>query len=171
MKLWIHPRNLPGNSNPNRTAPSRPLHRRYHSSLLIRSQHMPKRTVWVTNPQPTCKRSLPLLYLHLPPHRPRLLLWFIPLQGNLKHRNYPPTNPDSNSLRWLCPTLRPDIILRCHSHYKPILRNPLHWTDPSRVSLRRILSRQPNPNPILHPTLSPPIYNHQLSPHPPNLST
>lgn len=130
---------------------------------------MPKCTVWVTNPEPSCKRSLLLLHLHLPSHCSRALLWLLPVQRNLKYRNYPPTHPYGNCLRRLCPTMRPNIILRRHSHYKPILCHPLHRPNTSRMGLRGILRRQPHLNPILHPTFPPSIRNHQPSSHPPNL--
>lgn len=169
MKLRITLRNLPNSTNPNRLTPSSSLHRRYIPSLLIRGQYMPKRTVRMTHSQPPCKWSLILLHLHLPPHCPRILLRLLPVQGNLKHRNYPPTHPHSHSLRRLRPPMRPDIILRSHSYHKPILCHPLHRTNTSRMSLRRILRRQPHPNSIFYTTLPPPIPNRQPSPHPLNL--
>lgn len=132
---------------------------------------MPKCTIWLTNPKPPCKRSLILLHLYLPSYCPRFLLWFIPIQRNLKHRCHSSTHPHSYSLCWLCPTMGSNILLRGYSNHKPILRHSLHWPYSSRMGLRWILCRQPHLDPILHPTFPPPIHNHQLSPHPPNLPT
>ena len=130
---------------------------------------MPKCTVWMTNSQSPCKWSLILLYLHLPPHCSRILLWLLPIQRNLKYRNYSPTHPYSNRLRRLCPTMRPNIILRGHSYHKPILCHPLYRPYTSRVGLRGILRRQSHPDPILHPAFPPPIHYHQPNSHSLNL--
>lgn len=169
MKLRITPRHLPDHTNPNWPSTSRPLYCRHNPSLLLHRPHMPERTVWLTNPQPTRKRSLILLYLHLPPHRPRTLLRLLPIQRNLKHRHYPPNHPHSNRLRRLRPAMRPNILLRSHSHHQPILGHPLHWPNSCRMSLRRLLSRQPYTNPILRTTLPPPIHNYRPHPNSPHL--
>uniref|UniRef100_A0A8B9Z7Y4 Uncharacterized protein n=1 Tax=Buteo japonicus TaxID=224669 RepID=A0A8B9Z7Y4_9AVES len=159
MKFRIPPRNLLTNTNHNRPPTSNTLHRRHYSSLLIRSPHMPKRTVRLTDPQPTCQRSILLLHLHLPTHRSRTILWLLPIQRNLKHRDYPTTHPHSNCLRRLRTPMRPNILLRSYSHHQPILSYPLHRTNHCRMSLRRILRRQPYPHPILRPTFPTPIPN------------
>uniref|UniRef100_A0A8B9MN08 Uncharacterized protein n=1 Tax=Accipiter nisus TaxID=211598 RepID=A0A8B9MN08_9AVES len=141
MKLWVPARNLPTHTNPNWSPTGHALHRRHHSSLLIRRSHMPKRTVRLTNPEPTCQRSILFLHLHLLTHRPGTLLRFIPVQRNLKHRDYPPTHPHSNCLRRLCPPMRTNILLRGYGHHQPLLRYPVHRTNPCRVGLRRFLRR------------------------------
>lgn len=171
MKLRLPSRHLPHHTNRHRTATSHTLHSRHHPSLLLRSPHMPKRPIRMTNSKPPCKWSLFLLHLHLPAHRTRPLLRFIPKQRDLKHRSYPPSNPHSNCFRRLRSPMRTNIILRCHSNYQSILSHPLHRPNTSRMSLRGLLSRQPHPNPILCPTLSPTIRNrrpHTSSPHLPS---
>eukprot|EP00095_Tigriopus_kingsejongensis_P005070 maker-scaffold2235_size18398-snap-gene-0.5 protein:Tk05070 transcript:maker-scaffold2235_size18398-snap-gene-0.5-mRNA-1 annotation:"cytochrome b" len=125
MKLRISPRHLPNHTDPNWPPTSHTLHRRHNLSLLLHRPHMPRRTIRLTNPQPPCKRSLILLYLHLLPHRPRALLWLIPIQRNLKHRHHPPTYPYSNCFRRLCSTMRTNILLRGHCYHQLILSHPL----------------------------------------------
>uniref|UniRef100_A0A8C9EZQ4 Uncharacterized protein n=1 Tax=Pavo cristatus TaxID=9049 RepID=A0A8C9EZQ4_PAVCR len=123
------------------------------------SPHMSKRTIRLTHPKSSCKRSFILLHLHLPPHWTRPILRLLLIQRNLKHRSNPPPHAHSNRLRRLRTPMRSNIILRSNCYHKFILSNPLYRTNPSRMSLRRILSRQPNPYPILRPTLSPPLCN------------
>lgn len=171
MKLWITPRYLPSHTNCYRPTTSNTLHCRHLPSIHLCSPHLPKRAIWMTNPKPTRKRSLLLLYLHLPSHRPRTILRLIPKQRNLKRRSHPPTNSNSNCFRRVRPSLRTNIILRSYSHHKPILSNPIHRTNTSRMSLRRILSRQPNTNPILCPTLPTTIRNRRTNTSSPHLPT
>uniref|UniRef100_A0A8C9MDZ1 Uncharacterized protein n=1 Tax=Serinus canaria TaxID=9135 RepID=A0A8C9MDZ1_SERCA len=116
MKLRVFTGHLPNHPNRYRSSASHSLHSRYQPSLLLRSSHMPRRPIRLTNPQPPRKRSLLLLHLHLPTHWPRNLLRLIPKQRNLKHRSYPTINPHSNRLRRLRPTMRPNIILRRYSN-------------------------------------------------------
>uniref|UniRef100_A0A8C0AMQ5 Uncharacterized protein n=1 Tax=Buteo japonicus TaxID=224669 RepID=A0A8C0AMQ5_9AVES len=139
-------------SNPDRPPTSNTLHCRHHPSFLIRSPHIILR-----------------LHLHLPTHRPRTILRLLPIQRNLKHRNHPTTHPHSNCLRRLCTPMRPNILLRSHSHHQPILSHPLHRTNHCRMSLRRVLRRQPHPHPILHPALPTPIPNRRPHLNPPYL--
>lgn len=169
MKFRITTGHLPNYPNCNRTTASYALHSRHLPGLLLRRPHMPRRTIWLTNPQPTRKRRFLLLHLHLPSHRPRNLLRLVPKQRNLKHRSYPPPNPHSNRLRRIRPTLRTNIILRSYSNHKPILSNPLHRPNTRRMSLRRILSRQPYINTILRPSLPTPICHRRPHTSPPHL--
>lgn len=141
MKLRVSTGYLLNYSNCYRSSASHTLHSRHQPSFLLCSPYMPRRTIRLTNPQPPRKRSLLLLHLHLPTHRPRNLLRIIPKQRNLKHRSNPPPNPHSNCLRRLRTAMRTNVLLRSYSNYKPILSNPLHWTNTSRMSLRRILCR------------------------------
>lgn len=171
MKLRISTGNLPINSNPNWPATCRTLHCRHHPSLLVCRPHLPKRAVRLTNPKPPRKRSFILLHLHLPAHRTGTLLRLIPIQRNLKHRSRPTTNPHSHSLRRIRPAMRTNIILRRHSHYQPILSRPLHRPNPCRMGLRRILSRQPHTNTILHPSLPSSLHNCRPHHHSPHLPT
>lgn len=132
---------------------------------------MPRRPIRLTHPEPPCKWSFLLLHLHLHPHRPRNLLRLIPKQRNLKHWSHSVINPHGNRLRRLRPALRANILLRGYSNHQPILSHPLHWTNTSRMSLRRILSRQPHPNPILRTSLSPSLYHRRVNPSTSNIPT
>lgn len=169
MKLRITPRHLPSHPNYYRPTSSHALHSRHHPGLHLRSPHLPKRPIWLTHSQPPRKWSLILLLLHLLPHRPRNLLRLLLKQRNLKHRSYSTSNPHSNRLCRICITLRPNILLRRHSNHKPILSNPIHRSNTSRMSLRRLLSRQPNTNPILRPTLPPTLRHCRTHTSPPYL--
>lgn len=169
MKLRISPRHLPNYTNLNRPPTSYTLHCRHNPGLLLSRPHMPKCTVRLTNPQPTCKRSIILFHLHLPPHRPWILLRLLPIQRNLKHGHYSPTHTHSNRLRRLRPAMGTNIILRGHSHYQLILSHPLHRPNPRRMSLRWLFSRQPHINPIFRTTLPPPLHNRRPHPHPSHL--
>lgn len=166
MKLRIPARRLPDHTNSNGPPTGHALHCRYLPSLLLGGQHMPKRPVRLAYPQPTRQRRLLLLYLHLPAHRTGPLLRLLPPQRNLKHRSNSPANPHSNSLRRLRPAMRTDIILRGHRNHQPILSPPIHRANPSRMGLRGILSRQPNPNPILRHPLPTPLPNCRDYPSP-----
>uniref|UniRef100_A0A8C3U2B8 Uncharacterized protein n=1 Tax=Catharus ustulatus TaxID=91951 RepID=A0A8C3U2B8_CATUS len=131
MKFWISIGHLPCHTNRHRPASSHTLHSRYFPSLQLSRPHVSKCPIRLINPKPTRKRSLILLHLHLPPHRPRILLRLVPKQRNLKHRSYPPPSPYSNRLRRLRTSLRTNIILRSYSNYQPILSNPLYWPNTS----------------------------------------
>lgn len=157
MKLWVTTRHLLNYTNYHRLTTSHALHSRHLPSLQLSRPHMPKCPIWLTNPQPPCKRSLNILHLHLPPHWPRVLLRLVSKQRNLKHRSYSTPNPNSNCLRRLRTSLRTNVILRGYSNHQPILSNPLHRPNTSRMSLRGILSRQPHTDAILRPPLPPPI--------------
>lgn len=64
--------------------------------------------------------------------------------------------------------MRTNVILRSYSNHKPTLSYPLHRPNTSRMSLRRILSRQPNTNTILRPSLPTSIRHrrtHTSTPH------
>lgn len=135
MELWAPVRHLLTNSNPNRPATCRTLHCRQHPSLLICRAYVPERTIRLANPKPPRKRSLIFLHLCPPTHRTRTLPWLLPLQGNLKYRSHPPTDPHGHSLRRIRPALR------SHSHYQSVLSCSLHRPNPRRMSLRWILSR------------------------------
>lgn len=171
MKFRLPISSLPHDPNPHRPTTSHALHSRHIPSLLLRSPHLPERTIRLTHPESPRKRRLILLHLYLPSHRTRPILRLLPLQGNLKHRSNPPPHTHSHRLCGLCSPMGPNIILRGHRYHKPILSNSLHWTHPSRVSLRGIFSRQPNPYPILRLTLPPPLCNRRYYYHPPHLPT
>uniref|UniRef100_A0A8B9TH51 Uncharacterized protein n=1 Tax=Anas platyrhynchos TaxID=8839 RepID=A0A8B9TH51_ANAPL len=79
MKLRISARHLPGHTNPHRPPTGYALHRRHIPCFLLSSQHMPKRPIWLTHPQPPRQWRLILLHLHLPAHRTRLLLRLLPV--------------------------------------------------------------------------------------------
>lgn len=168
VKLRVTTGHLLNLTNRHRLTTSHALHSRHQPGILLRRPHMPRRPIRVTNSQPARQRSIVLLHLYLPTHRPRTVLRLLPQQRDLKHRSHPTLNPHSNRLRRVCPAMRTNILLRSYSHYKPILSNPLHRTNTRGVSLRRILSRQPYINPILRSTLPTPIPHrrpHTSTPH------
>ena len=54
----------------------------------------------------------------------------------------------------LCVTMRPNMLLKCNSHYKSRFSNSLHWHQPGWMNLR-ILSWQSHPYTILLPLIVP----------------
>lgn len=163
MKLRITTRHLPNPTNHYRNLPSNTLLTRHLTSILISSPYHPRRAIRMTYPQYTCQRGLHLLHMHLPPHWPRTLLWLIPIQRNLKHRNHPTIPNYGHCIRRLRPTMRSNIILRRHCHHQPTISHPLHRQHPCTMNLRRILSRQCHPNPILYLSLSTPLCHCRFS--------
>jgi len=149
MKLWLPPWSLLNCPDFNRALPRNTLHFRHRYRFFLRCPHLPRRQLRLTHPQPSCKRSLLLLHLHLPPHRPRPVLWILPLQRDLKHRSRPTSSSNDDRLRRICSSMRTNVLLRSHSHYKPPIRRTLRRQHTSSMNLRRILSRQRNTNPIL----------------------
>lgn len=125
----------------------------------------------MTNSESSRKRSFLILHLYLSPHWTRTLLWLLPLQRNLKYRSIPSTLPNSNCLRRIRSPLRTNIILRGNRYHQPILSHPLHRTDTRRMSLRRLLSRQPNPYTILCPPLLTSLHHCRSHTHSLNLPT
>jgi len=113
----------------------------------------------MTYPKPSCKRCIVLLLLYLLPHRPRPVLWLIPIQRNMKHwRCTTPLSNDDRLCRLRSP-LRTDVILRCHCNYQPSICRSLRWHYTCGMNLRWLLGRQrhsysvlclPLPLPIRH---------------------
>lgn len=65
----------------------------------------------------------------------------------------------SNCLHGLRPTMRTNIFLRGHCNYQPPICHPLYRHRPCPMNLRRVLSRQSHPYPILRLPLHPPLYH------------
>jgi hypothetical protein len=59
-----------------------------------------------------------------------------------------------NSIYWVRPTVRANIIMRCKSNYKPSISNPICRKGNCSVSRRRIHSRQCYTHTILCTTLT-----------------
>ena len=154
MKLWLPPRHLLNFTNPNRPIPSNTLYIRYNNSILFCNPHLPRCKLWLNHPIHTCKRGINIFYLPIYACRTRPILRIIHFLRNMEHRSNPPICNNSHSIHRLCPTMRTDIILRGNSHYQPSLSNPIHWHKPSRMNLRRILSRTRPPSPDSSPSTS-----------------
>lgn len=168
MKLWVSPRHLPNNPNPNRSLSSNTLYIRHNHSILLSRTYLPRRKLWMTNPLSTCQRGLYIFHLPFHSRRPGNLLWLLHSLRNLKHWHYPISNNHGYSIRRIRPSMRTNILLRCHRNYKPPLSNPLHWKYSSRMNLRWLLSRQSYPYSLLRLPLYPSLYHHspRLSPPP-----
>ncbi len=89
----------------------------------------------------------------------------------MKHWSRPSTSSNSNRLRGLRPSLRTNILLRCHRYYQSTLRYPLRRQHPSPMNLRRLLSRQRNPHPLLRIPLPTTIHHCSCYHAPPALPT
>lgn len=150
MELRLPSRRLPNPSNHHRIIPSHTLLTRRLNRLLVDRPHHPRRKLWLDHPLPSRQWRLNIFYLPLPTHRSRPILRLISLPRNLKHWHHPLAHNHSNSLYGLCPPMRPNILLRSHSNYKPTIRHPVYRNKPGPMSLRRLLSRQPYPHTILH---------------------
>ena len=152
------PASLPNSPNHYRSFLSHTLHIRYNNSLFISNTHLSRRKLRVTNPIYTRKRSLNIFYLLIPSCRTRLILWIIYIYRNLKHWSTSTVRSHSHSIYRLRPSMRTNIILRCHSYYKPPISHPIYWNNPSRMNLRGLLSRQSHLDPILRFPLHLTIY-------------
>uniref|UniRef100_A0A8C4LU49 Uncharacterized protein n=1 Tax=Equus asinus TaxID=9793 RepID=A0A8C4LU49_EQUAS len=102
------------------------LHIRHNNCLLIRHPHLSRRQLRMNHSIPPCQRSIHILYLPLHPRRTRPLLRLLHIPRDMKHWNYPTFYSNSHSIHGLCPTMRPNILLRGNSHHKPPISNPLH---------------------------------------------
>ena len=164
MKLWIPPRHLLNFTDPNRPIPSNTLYIRHNNSILLCNPHLPRCKLRLNHPIHTRTQSISILYLPVYTCRTRPVLRIIHLPRNMEHRSSPPICNNSHSIHRLCLTMRTDVILRGNSHYQPSLSNPIHWHKPSRMNLRRILSRTRPPSPDSSPSTSSSHLSLQLLP-------
>lgn len=171
MKLWIPPRSMLSSTDPNRPVSSYTLHIRHNHSLFINHPYLPRRSLRLSYPIHTCKRSLHILYLPIHARRTGPILWLIPILKNMKHWHYSPTYSHSHRIHRICPTLRPNVLLRSNCHYQSTIGHPLHRNGPSRVNLRRLFRRQGNSNTILCLPLYPPVHHLSTSSSPSIVST
>ena len=154
MKLRLPPRHLLNFTDPNRPIPSNTLYIRHNNSILLYNPHLPRCELRLNHPIYTCKRSINIFYLPVHACRTRPTLRIIHFLRNMKHRSNSPICNNSHSTHTLCPAVRTDIILGSNSYYQPSLSNPIHWHKPSRMNLRRILSRTRPPSPDSSPSTS-----------------
>jgi len=115
------------------------------------------------------KWSLLVFRITVYSHRPRNVLYF-PLKQtqsmNLRGSN--PTNNHSNSLPWLCITLRTNVILGSNRNHRSNHSYPNRRKRSRHMNLRRALSLPTNTKPILLPTLRTTNCNRSSSPNSPN---
>lgn len=104
------------------------------------------------------QRGFLLLHLFIHAHRPRNLLRLLPIPAYMIRWCGNPLPSDGHSLPRLRSPLRPNILLRGHRHYKPLLRYPPNWHRPGPMDLGWICCRQRNPNPILYIPLPSPLH-------------
>lgn len=148
-------------NHPNHYRPisSYTLHIRHHNSILISNTYLPRRKLRLINPIHTCKRSLHIFHLLIPTRRTRYILRILYLHRNLKHRSHPSLCSYSNCIYRLRTPMRTDIFLRRNSNHKPFISHPIHRNYPSRMNLRRLLSRQSYLNTIFRISFHPPIHH------------
>lgn len=158
MKFWLTSWRLLNYSNHHRPILSHTLHTRYFNRFLLSCSYYPRRQLRLNSPLPTRKWCLHILYLPLSTYRPRLILRILPLSKDLKCWCHPTTYNHSHSIHRLCPPMRPNIILRGHSNYKPPISHPLHWIQHCRMSLRWLFSRQSYPYTIFYLSLYSTLY-------------
>lgn len=140
MKFRLPSRPLPNHPNPNRIIPSHTLHIRHSNSILISSTHLSRRKLRLTYPIYARQRGLYILHLPIPPRRTRRVLRLIQYNRNMKHRNRTTIRCYSNSIHRLRTSMRTNIILRCHSNYKPTISHSIRRHNTSRVNLRGFFS-------------------------------
>lgn len=150
---------MPHDSNCYRPIPSNTLHIRYFNSILISYSHLPRRKLRLINPIFTRQRGLNILHLLIPSRRTRNILRILHFPRNMKYRSCPSICSHSNRIYRLCSSMRTNIILRGHRNHKPIISYSIYWHHPSRMNLRRLLSRQSNPNTFFRISLYPPIHH------------
>lgn len=84
-----------------------------------------------------CQRYIHILYLPVPPCRPRYLLWLLYLLRDMKHWHSIIIHSNSNHLYRLRFTMRPNIILRSNCNYQPPICNSLHRHWPCPMDLKK----------------------------------
>lgn len=141
MKLWVSPGAMSSCSNPNWLIPGHTLYFGHFHRILIGSPYLPRRKLRLAHPQRTRQRSIILLYLYLYAYRSWFILRILPLQGNLEYWRSPLTPCHNNGLRRLCPSLRPNVFLRCYSNHEPPVRCTIYGRCSSSMNLRRIFGR------------------------------
>lgn len=167
MKLWLAPGPMLSHPDPYRIIPGHALHFRHCNRLFIRRPYLPRCKLWLTYSQHTRKRRIILFHLYLPSHCTWTLLRLPPIQRNLKHRRSPSAPGYRHGLRWLCPTMRANVLLRGNGHYQPNICRPLRRRYPCSVSLRRLFRRQRHPHPLFRLPLSAPVHCSSHHSHPP----
>lgn len=145
-------------SNPNRIIPCHTLYPPCRTCLFLYLSPNTRRKLRMTPTSPPRKWRFRLLHLPLPPRRARTLLWILYIPRNLKHRHHLTLTSNNNSLHRICPPMRPNKVLRSNSNYKPPLGHPIFWKDTSRMSMRRIRSRQCHTHSFLCNSFSNPIH-------------
>uniref|UniRef100_A0A8D0B6V8 Uncharacterized protein n=1 Tax=Salvator merianae TaxID=96440 RepID=A0A8D0B6V8_SALMN len=130
MKPRFITRPISCSTNPDRTIPSNTLYSKHNHCLLICHQYLPRFPIRMT--------------ILLP-------------QRDLKCRSNLVLFINSDSLHRIYFTMSTNIILRGHSNYKPTINHPIRRTNTSRMTLGRLLRRQPDLNLILHTTLYTPL--------------
>uniref|UniRef100_A0A8D8ACU0 (northern house mosquito) hypothetical protein n=1 Tax=Culex pipiens TaxID=7175 RepID=A0A8D8ACU0_CULPI len=169
MKFRFPPGNLPNPTNPHRPIPSNTLHIRHNNSILLCYPYLPRRELRLNHPIHTRKRSFNVFYLLIYARRTRLILRVLHFSRNMEYWSNPSAHSNSHSIYRIRPTMRTNIILRSNSHHQPLISNPIHRHKFSRMNLRRILSRQSNPYPILRFPFYPSIYHHSNCHSPPTI--
>ena len=142
MKLWFSTRNLPYNPNPHRPISSNTLHIRHNNSIFFSNSYLPRRKIWMIDPIYICKRSFNILHLPISTCRTRNILRILYFHRNMKHHCNPFICSNIHSIHRICSSMRTNVLLRSNSNYKLTISNPIHRNYPSRMNLRRVLSRQ-----------------------------
>lgn len=157
MKLRFSIRRLPNYSNFNRVILSNTLYIRHNNCLFISNTYLPGCKLRLTNPLPTCQRSINILYLLIPTCWTRALLRILYISRNMKYRSIIIIRSHSYGLYRVCSSMRTNVFLRRNSYHKPFISNPLYWLGPRPMNLRWVFSRQSNTHTIfclpLHFTL------------------
>lgn len=125
MELWLTPFYLLTNTDPNRPLPCYTLFPRCLFSLLLSRPYLPGCKLRLGYSECARQRSLILLHLYLHAHCPRTILWFFPIQGDMKRRRCPSPIGNSNRIRWVRSSLRTNVVLRCYRYYQSFIRYSL----------------------------------------------
>lgn len=171
MKIRLASRSLPNSTNSYRVILSDALHSRHHPSILVSKAHMPRRQIRLTPTKSPRERCFSILHLHVLPHRPRTILWLIQKDRNLKNRGHTVFSNHTNCLHGICPSLRSNVFLSRYGHNKFSFRHPLHRNHNSSMTMRRILRRQSNLDPIFCLPLSFSVHNCRPGNYSPRVST
>jgi hypothetical protein len=111
MKLWITIRTLFGSINCDRIIPSYTLLPKHQHCLQQSKAYLLRHELWLTTTQPTCKRCITILRLHLPTYWAKPIFRIIQLYTHMIRGGSNPILNHSNSIYRI---RYDDIFINCN---------------------------------------------------------
>lgn len=159
MKIRITLRIMFSSTNSYGALLSYALYGRHIISLLFSGTYLSRRKLWMVTTKSSCQRSFTFFLLYLYTHRTRFILRILRQSSSMKYRSNSTPYYHVNCLCRVCTTLRPNVLLRSNSYNEPSISSSLFRNYISTMSLRRILSRKSNSNPVLRIPLLIPFHS------------